>query len=254
MRRTIAVLAVLAMATTAMAGSTSTYFTGNDLSELPDPLATDDLIAGMIGDVEAGGFLGATPDADASDLTDGIPGMAVEAVLLDFSWPALQIRYDFAEATDVFEIRVFAENFNSGNPNSRPGQTYQVEYSLVGDDTFTRLPIASSQSPTEDLVQTGTFDGDGFGADFLFATETVVYDDGGGLLMEDIDSLRFVFYNVGNTAAAYYDPYDAGDPRDMDGFPAAFEASIIKEIDVIIPEPASIGLLLLGGLAVLRRR
>jgi hypothetical protein len=39
----------------------------------------------------------------------------------------------------------------------------------------------------------------------------------------------------------------------VDGQNAAFEASIIKEIDVL-PEPSSLSLLALGGLALLRRR
>ncbi len=252
MRKTFGVLAVLVMASTVMAGSTSTYYTADTMEGLPDAISGSDLIQGMFGTVEAGGFHGATPPPGEEDLTDGLVGTGVEAVLADFSFPSLQIRYDLAEPIDIWQIRVFAANISS--PNSRPGQTYQVEYSLAGDDTYTRLPIASSQSPTEDLVQTGTFDGDGFGSDFLFTTETVVLDDGGGLLLEDVDSLRFVFYCVGNTAGGYYDPYDEGDPRDMDGLAAAFEASIVKEIDVIIPEPATFGLLIIGGLALVRRR
>lgn len=218
----------------------SAYATAQTLGELPDALSGTDLIHGLIGALEAGGFHDATPGGTAgglADLTDGQPGVAAEAVLADFSYPSLQVRYDFSPPVDVAEIRVFAANGNGGSPNSRPGQTYQIEYSLDGDPGFDRLPIGNSQSPTEDLVQTGDYDGDGFGAppggDFLYATETMVSDSTSDLLLANVDSLRLIFYCVGNTAAAYFDPYDPGDPRDLDGQAAAFEATIVKEIDVL---------------------
>ena len=221
------------------AAVTSAHFTAEDLSGLPRQIRQDDLIAGLSGSIEAGGFHPATPPADASDLTDGAPGNEVEAVLADSpqararnGFFALQIRYDFREPKDVQCVRVFAENVNNGVPNDRPGQSYQIEYSEAGDPDYRRLEITNSQ--TADIVSTGPYGG-GFGSSFSFATVTEVWDDTGRPIMSHVDSIRFVFYPVSNTAGAYWDPYFSSDPKDVDGHFAAFESGVVKEIDVIEP-------------------
>ena len=53
------------------------------------------------------------------------------------------------------------------------------------------------------------------------------------------------------------DPFDGVNPFTGldDTLTAAFVSPLVMEIDVFaVPEPATLGLLLLGGLAVLRRR
>lgn len=250
--KTVSIVFALAMvAAGAHAVVVSGYSTATGVASLPNTISASDLINGMFGAVEAGGFHAATPAPGEVDLTDGVPGAGVEAILADFSTPALQIRYDLPAPTDIQKIHVFSENWNNGNPNGRPGQSYQVEFSLAGDPNFTQLAISNAQ--TANLVSTGTY-GTGFGTAFSFATGTLVYDDTGAPLATNVDSIRFVFYNVSNTASAYWDPFDAGHPDDVDGQAAAIEASIIKEIDVFaVPEPSTFALIGLGALGLLRR-
>jgi hypothetical protein len=211
---------------------------------LSKPILSNDLLSGMFGTVEAGGFHGATPPPGEVDLTDGIAGAGVEAVLADYLNPSLQIRYDFASPTDITEIRVFAANPPVGGPyNSRVYQNYDVEYMLEGDpNTYSLLEYVRA-------TNYGAWNGS---TEFVGATLTTIYDDSQYLLLADVVQLRFRFYCVGQTTGGFWDPWDDGHPEDIDGNPAAFEASIIKEIDVL-PEP-SCALLLIAGLGSLLRR
>lgn len=74
-------------------------------------------------------------------------------------------------------------------------------------------------------------------------------------MLTGVTDLEFNFYSTSNTQGRMDDPYNGVNPFTAvdDGLAAAFESPLIHEIDVI-PEPASLSLLLLGGLAVLRRR
>ncbi|UCG16795.1 MAG: PEP-CTERM sorting domain-containing protein [Phycisphaerales bacterium] len=247
MRIVIAGLCVLAFGTAAMGVPMyDKYKVDGTVGLLPWPIDATDALNGMFGTVEAGGFHAATPAPGEVDLTDGIEGAGVEAVLADFSNPSLQIRYDFTTPINVREIRVFASN--PGPPyNSRAYQNYDVEYMLDGDPTtYELLDYVRS-------TEYGNWNGQ---TEFVGSTATRIRNDSYGWLLQDVVQLRFRFYCVGQTTGGFWDPWDAGHPEDTDGNPAAFEASIIKEIDVIdvIPEPASLMLLALGGLALLRRR
>jgi len=214
------------------------------VGDLSLPILSGDLLHGMFGTVEAGGFHPATPPPGEEDLTDGVEGLGVEAVLADYSNPSLQIRYDFENPIDITEIRVFAANYTPPNYNSRAYQNYDVEYMLAGDPTTYELL---------DYVRCTDYGAWNGSTEFVGATFTRIYDDTSYWLLQDVTQLRFRFYCVGQTTGGFWDPWDPDHPEDVDDNPAAFEASIIKEIDVI-PEPASLSLLLLGGLAVLRRR
>lgn len=234
------------------------------LAGLSQALSADDLLNGQVGEVETGdvdpdngvsawnmqdggcleilytepspGFHGATPPGGAADLTDGVPGSTVEAVLADYNRASLVIRYDLAEPTDITEIVVFAANEDPGAPfNGRLFQHYDV---WVSQDNMVSF---------EPLIMTVT------SGDFGYlnqnddrATFTRVYDGVSGVLAEGVTNLRFVFYPVSNTAGRFQDAWqgnhneDAGyqtgcpdtEPEDIDGFRKAFEAPIIKEIDV----------------------
>jgi hypothetical protein len=211
---------------------------------LSKPILSNDLLNGVFGTVEAGGFHAATPPPGEVDLTDGIEGAGVEAVLADFLNPSLQIRYDFVSPVDITEIRVFAANYTPPTYNSRAYQNYDVEYMLDGDpNTYSLLNYVRA-------TNYGSWNGS---IESVGATLTNIYDDSQYFLLEDVVQLRFRFYCVGQTTGGFWDPWDSGHPEDVDGNPAAFEASIIKEIDVL-PEPASLSLLALGGMALLRRK
>ncbi|MFQ5804847.1 MAG: PEP-CTERM sorting domain-containing protein [Phycisphaerae bacterium] len=237
--------AFLASASVATAEVTyNPYAVDGPVSDLPFPISSADMLNGMFGTVEAGGFHPATPPPGEVHLTDGIEGPGVAAVLADYSNPSLQIRYDFETPQDIAEIHVFAANWTPPNYNSRAYQNYDVEYMLAGDPTtYTLLEYVRS-------TDYGAWNGS---TEFVGATLTRIYDDAADFIVQDVEQLRFRFYCVGQTTGGFWDPWDPEHPEDVDGNPAAFEASIIKEIDVFIPEPATLGLLLVG-LAALRRR
>jgi hypothetical protein len=208
-----------------------------DLLELPGTMVT----------IEDGGFYPGL--GGPADLTDGIWGGsgwgAGAAILRDYAGngtPAVTLRYDFAEPLDITEIRVFASN--PDGYNARSYHDYDVEYKLAGDDTvYTLLELVRS-------TEFGAWNGN---TEFVEKTATYIYDDANPFLLQDVEYIRFRLYDTGQTSGGFWDPYDASDPRDIDGNdPAAFEGSGIQEVDVI-PEPASL-LLLLAGLALLRRR
>ena len=232
-------------ATTAVAAPTySTETVDGPVGALSEPILSNDLLNGMFGTVEAGGFHAATPPPGEVDLTDGIAGADVEAVLHDFLNPSLQIRYDFVNPIDITEIRVFAANYTPPIYNSRAYQNYDVEYMLAGDPTTYSLL---------DYVRATNYGAWNGSLELVGATLTNIYDDSQHFLLEDVVQLRFRFYCVGQTTGGFWDPWDDGHPEDVDGNPAAFETSIIKEIDVL-PEPCTLALLGLAGLALVRRR
>jgi len=226
--------------------------------DLTKPYVVGDLLEGATGTLEQGGFIAGL--GDPGDLNDGIWGGSSwnngSAVLRDYAadpeensgTPAATVRYDFPAAVDITEIRVFASNPDPNGPyNGRSYQNYDVEYKLAGDPTeYTLL----------ELVHSSNF-GDwnnvpGSGTVTLNKTGTYIYDDAGGLLLQNVEYLRFKFYDVSQTSGGLWDPYWPSDPRDMDGNRAAFEGSGLQEIDVI-PEPASIMLVLIGFVALRRR-
>jgi hypothetical protein len=247
MRALIAGWAAIGVLATATMAAPTYYKEAVDgtVGALSRPILAGDLIGGMFGTVEAGGFHAATPPPGEVDLTDGIEGAGVEAVLADYLNPSLQIRYDFAQPIDITKIRVFASNPAIGQPyNSRTYQNYDLEYMVDGDaTTYTLLQYVRS-------TDYGQWNGS---TEFVGSTLTEIYDDAATFVLQDVVQLRFRFYCVGQTTGGFWDPWDPGHPEDVDGQNAAFEASIIKEIDVL-PEPASLLLVGLGGLALLRRR
>jgi hypothetical protein len=192
--------------------------TASSMVGLSAAIAFGDVLHGVVGTVEVGGFFpGLSPAADPFDLTDGTPGSGTEAVLLDYSRPALQIRMPLSAPTCIRIIRVFASN-----GDGRSFQNYDVYYSVAGNSAFELLASSVTSGPFGQ-VNTGN----------LNATMTEVYADGGALAY-DVDALRFVFYDVSSVdpASVFWDPWDADEPEDADGNPRAYVAPVIKEIDV----------------------
>ncbi len=181
--------------------------------------------------IEAGGFHGAFPDqADAKYLTDGILGTNVQSVLQDYGVPSLKIRYEFAPQP-IYEILSFG-----GNPdkNGRVFQNVDVEV-LVEGDWFEIIHEATT-GPYY-VSNKGQWE----------ASLIRVYEDSGGLLLDGLA--------IGGVRLTYWSPDNTQDwflPRDN---PNAVCASIIKEIDVVVPEPASMLALLagIGGILIRRR-
>ncbi|UCG16800.1 MAG: hypothetical protein JSV19_01950 [Phycisphaerales bacterium] len=192
-------------------------------------------------DTPSPGFHGATPGGAAgglADLTDGIEGSTVEAVLGDFARAALVVRYDFASPTDVEEIVVFAANEDPNAPyNGRLFQHYDVYVSRDYAQTFEPLALT---------VTTGGFGYLNQAPVDLRATYTRVYDALSLVVAEGVTDVRLVFFDVSNTGGRFHDPWggnaneDAGyqancpdvEPEDTDGYRPAFEAPIVKEIDI----------------------
>jgi len=222
--------------------ATSTFANAATVAALPQAISATDLLNGRIGVKEAGGFHGATPGGDAgglADLTDGVEGINVEAVLADFpSDPppvglndpldrSLQVRYDFSPPRNLDEIRVFVANVS--NPgNGRVFQNYSVEYSVVGDPSFQTLILNVTNGPFGQINNIPNTD-----PAYIGASLTTVSSITGGLLAVNVDSLRFIIYPVSNTVGWFWDEFGPGEPGDRDNQARdAFEASIVKEIDV----------------------
>jgi len=220
--------------------ATSTFANAATVAALPQAISAIDLINGKIGVKEAGGFHGATPGGDAgglADLTDGVVGVGVEAVLLDYPGGnpantldllnrALQVRYDFSPPRNLDEIRVFIANVTDPG-NGRVFQNYSVEFSVVGDPSFQTLILNvtnGSFGQINSVLNTNPA--------YIGASLTTVSSITGGLLAVNVDSLRLIFYPVSNTGGWFWDEFHTGETGDRDGQREAFESSIVKEIDV----------------------
>jgi PKD repeat protein len=191
------------------------------VGDLSASISATDLINGNPGVREAGGFHEAVPGGvtgGLADLTDGVLGGIYEAVLADYSRPALQVRYTISPAQDIGMIRVFAQN-----SDGRVFQNYDVEYSEAGDSSF---------QPLVDNVTTGPFGQVNLGD--MGAALTTVGGSQPGAIALNVDALRLRFYDVSSVSppAVFWDEWDAGEPGDTDGNPRAYVGSLIKEIDV----------------------
>jgi hypothetical protein len=198
------------------------------------------------------GFHSATspPCLNGSCLTDGQAGAGVDSVLSDNAYPSAVFQFDLPVRTDIGAIHVFAAN--PGN-DGRVFQDYDVEVSTDEnpDPTQRIFTPLITQVLSADIVidpiselPTGLSPNGNDGS--IGATLTVVNDDSSPTLAAGVTSIRFTFWAVSNTSRGFYDrwlgttgpdgcPNAIPDPEDIDGNKRAFEASIIKEIDVLPP-------------------
>lgn len=235
MRIGIIVLCLGLLALPSWAATTYSWELDATFGDYSVPISSTDIVQGMkVGagaTIEAGGFHPAFPyQNDAALLTDGILGANVDSVLQDYGFPSLRISYLFAPQ-QIWEIRSFAGN---SDKNGRVFQNLDVEVN-VGGDWFEIIHEATT-GPYY------THNGGQWEASLIR-----VYEVGGGPLVEGLP--------IGGVRLTYWSPDNTQDwflPRDN---PSAVCASIIKEIDVVVPEPASMLALLAGlGGILLRKR
>lgn len=198
------------------------------LATLSAAIATDDLLAGNVGTLEAGGFHEIVPGGSAGglvDLTDGVAGATIEAVLADYATPSLQVRYSLATPRAISAIRVFA-----ANDDGRVFQDYDVYYSTDGGATYQALLLGVTTGPFGQVNNAA-----------IGASLTTVAGETPGAIALGVNRLRFTFYDVSavDPAGVFWDPWGIGDPADTDGNPAAYVGSIIKEIDVFAASPGN---------------
>ena len=208
---------------------------------------------------DTGFYPHAAIDTSGAGLTDGEIGVDLDSVLADFRLPSAVFQFDLPAPADLGEIRVFVQNTNSPG-NGRVFQNYDVYISRdanpdAKERRFVKLidRVISSNivcgpdgmNPNGNDTQAHNFPDGAIGA-----TLTRVFDDGSPRLASGVTSIRFVFWPVSNTGGAFWDQWlgvvDCGvgidpldvDPEDTDGFKRAFEASIVREIDVLPPQAA----------------
>lgn len=250
--RTFVTAAVSAsfLAVSAFGVVTSTTTTDTSATGLDSFIATDDIIAGQIGnELDANGWHPANTDPldQAPALTDGmgVRATGLSGLLNDFPGagnPAKIMEYTF-DPTNVGSIQILSGNLGK---DGRVFSTTVVEYSTDGGQNYEQLGYFESDLPgtlnTED-PQRG-------------ATLVTIFDDASTTLLAGINAIKFSFYAVDNTGGQYRDPFDGVNPFTGvdDGLTAAFVSPLIFEVDVFVPEPASLGMLAALGLLALRRR
>jgi len=216
------------------------------INNMPDPCVSSPINSPNVG---ISGFHPASGDPLVAKLklVDGLVGANVDSVLSDFAWPSAVFQFDLSSATDIGEIRVFA-----ANPDGRAFQNYDVLISTddnpdTKERVFTPL-IDSVLSASVVCAPDGLAPNGNDGS--IGVTLTRVYDQTDATVATDGTSIRFFFYGVSNTSGAFWDehvgpgpigdgcpevpnPAEYYDVEDIDGFRRAFEAPVIKEIDVI---------------------
>ena len=198
------------------------------------PISNTDLIEGKLGAIVTGGFHAATPVGckQGECLTSGLcEADGCASVLADYLKPSLWITYDLDEPTVLTEIRSFGAHDAGGG---RAFQNLTVEYQVEGAPDEWQVLVT--------YATTGPFYTTNPGNKSSLIR---IFDDGGGAMLggQLVTKLGFKYWPVGNVDG-WFLPADHSE---------SYVGSIIKEIDVI-PEPATIALLGLGGLALLRRK
>jgi hypothetical protein len=258
MKRVLAILAAGLFVVGANAAVVSTFDVGtmNDGSDLPVTPMAGDLIDGVAPPTvnafrgTLNGFRDIAPVPAPADqfpaYTDAAFGGGLHGLLVDnepvVSGDILQdITYDLAGDT-VTEIRVF-----NGNADARQFTTLVLELSFDGTN-FVGVGADSGYFQPAGINTNDPPPG--------WGTVMRIYDDGGAPLGTGVQAVRFKFFASGNNnPQRFVDPYDGVNPftGTDDGQAAANQAPLIREID-ILPEPTSLGLLVVGALAMLRRR
>ena len=243
----------LCLAASASAAVTSTTVHGPESTSLDGNMVTGDLIDGMIG-TELPGDLGWHPaNTNPADqlpaFTDGvgIGGTGLTGLLNDiagntslYGLPVKLVQYTLAGPSDITGINIFTGN---NGKDGRVFSTTVVKYSTDGGANFSELGYFQSD-PSGTLNNAGAWG----------STQVSIFDDANEVMLAGVTDLIFEMYAVDNTQGEMHDPFDGVNPFTGvdDTLNAAVASPLVFEIDVI-PEPASLALLGLGGLALIRR-
>ncbi|MCP4246204.1 MAG: PEP-CTERM sorting domain-containing protein [bacterium] len=251
MKNTLLVMGLLAVAAVpAGAAVVATTTHGPASTSLDGSMASGDLIAGMIA-TELPGDLGwhpanTNPADQLAAFTDGagILGSGLTGLLNDngpAGAPVKLVMYDLGGPTDVTGINIFTGN---NGLDGRVFSTTTVYSSTDGGTNYNLLGYFQSDP-------SGTINSGGPWGSTLVS----ISDDANPVLLSGVTNLEFDFFSVDNTQGQMRDPFDGINPFTGvdDGLTSAFVSPLVFEIDVL-PEPTSLSLLVLGGLAVLRRR
>lgn len=240
----------LCLVASASAAVTSSTIHGPDATSLDGSMASGDLIDGLIA-TELAGDLGwhpanTNPADQLAAFTDGsgIGGSGLTGLLNDnppAGDPVKLVQYTLAGASDIGSIDIFTGN---NGKDGRVFSTTVVKYSTDNGSNFNTLGYF--QSDLSGTTNPGTWG----------STQVSIFDDASGVMLSGVTDLIFEMYAVDNTQGEMRDPFDGVNPFTSvdDGLTAPAASPLVFEIDVNVPEPASMALLGLGGLALIRRR
>ncbi len=233
-------------------------------SDRPE-ISTTDHVQGQVPAVGGKGFHGATPPGGEVRLTDGTTAGVVNA---DFGAHLATI-ITFEDTLNNFTPTV-VERIRSfgGNPDTRNWQNLVVEWKNA-QGVWTRFFADSPSFGHMYATITGSDGnprwGENIAVEYPSATQSLIeiYNPNGGLLAGGamIYGLRFNYWLVsswGSQILPGKEEFDLGFqptpavPGQHPGY-ADVTGSIIQEIDVFVPEPASL-LLLVSCAALIRRR